>query len=557
MQIRSFAVLLTGSSLLAATSVAAQSQGGPAAAPPLAAPAAPDADVGEIIVTAQNRAENIQNVPIAISVVSGETLRKAGVTDFISVERVSPSLQITSDTTNTRVTVRGVGSLNNNEAQDQSIAVNIDGEYINRPTILNAAIFDMDRIEVLRGPQGTLYGRNSTGGAVNFITRKPGDAFAVNGSVSYGNYNQVIAEGGVDLPFGDLGGVRFSGIYSDHDGYNYHANSPVSTPQYPTTYNSRSGSDHTYGGRASLRLKPVSGLTLDAAVEHVEQNFVPAAQAYADLNQPSNAPGPGCSANGYVEVGQATPGTQCIPLDTNFLSKINRNSYPTPLLGVGRFILRSTAIRGRATYDMGFATLTYTGGYRDAFNSGVNTLSPNYAFTNFGAKVTTQSHELRLNGKLSGIVYQGGVFFFKEDQDTDGGLYSPFIGPQGSYITYFKHPTTSKSYSAFAQVEVPLGSVLTAVGGLRYTDDSRHAIYRNYGFVFNSGAVDLTGPAPTNLALKYSGNKVTWLAGLNYTPKLGHADLCQGVRPATRQGGSIPSRRSSPKRTRPMKAGSS
>ncbi|MEG3176703.1 TonB-dependent receptor [Sphingomonas sp. RB3P16] len=513
---RSIRILLAGTSLLASSAAGAQTQSGAVPPPPSAAQS--DSATADIIVTAQNRSESVQNVPIAISVVSGEALRKAGVTDFASAERVSPALQITSDTTNTRVTVRGVGSLNNNEAQDQSIAVNIDGEYINRPTILNASIFDIDRIEVLRGPQGTLYGRNSTGGAVNFITRKPGSVLGANASVSYGNFNQLIAEGGVDVPFGDVGGIRLSGIYSDHDGYNYHANQPVSTPQFPTRYQSRSGSDHTYGGRASVRLKPVAGLTIDAAVEHVEQDFVPAAQAYADLNQAGNAPGAGCAGNGYVQIGQSTPGTQCIPQNTNFLGKINRESYDTPLLGTGRYILRSTAVRGRVAYDLGFATLTYTGGYRDVGNSGYNTLSPAYAFTNFAASVKTQSHELRLNGVLNGIIYQGGLFYFKEDQDTDGGLYSPFIGPNGSYITYFKHPTTSKSKSAFAQVEVPLGEQFTAVGGLRYTDDSRNAIYRNYGFVFNSGAVPLTNAAPTNLALSYSGNKVTWLAGLNYKP---------------------------------------
>lgn len=471
-----------------------------------------------IIVTAQNRAENVQDVPIAISVLSGDTLRSAGVTDFTSVQRVSPSLQITSDTTNTRVSVRGVGTLSNNEAQDQSIAVNIDGEYINRPTILNASIFDIDRVEVLRGPQGTLYGRNSTGGAVNFITRKPGTEFGVNASATYGNYNQVIVEGGVDIPFGDIGAVRFSGIFSDHDGYNHHPNTPISLPQWQSRSENRSGDDHTWGGRASLRLTPVDGLTIDAAVEHVEQDIIPAAQAYVDFNQPGNGPGAGCAQNGFVEVGPLTPGTQCIPQNTQFLRKIDRNNYNSPLTGVGSFHQNSTAVRGRIAYDFGPATLTYTGGYRSSENSGVNTLSPAYAFTNFGASVKTQSHELRLNGAMGGILWQTGLFYFREKQDTDGGLYSPFIGPNGSYITYFQHPTDSKSWSAFGQVEVPLTEQLTAIGGLRYTKDDRSALFRNYGFVFNSGAVQLTGAPASQLPLSYSGHKISWLLGLNYKP---------------------------------------
>lgn len=154
---------------------------------------------GTIVVTAQNRSENVQDVPIAISVVSGEALVNAGVTDFASMTRVAPAVNIVADTTQTRISIRGIGSNSNDEAQDQTVAVNIDGEYINRPTVLNASLFDLERVEVLRGPQGTLYGRNATGGAINFIMRKPGDKFAANGNISYGNFNQIIVQGGVDV----------------------------------------------------------------------------------------------------------------------------------------------------------------------------------------------------------------------------------------------------------------------------------------------------------------------------------------------------------------------
>jgi len=220
-------ILLAGGALMSVTPALAQNQNAQARK-------SAEPDAREIIVTAQNRKENVQNVPIAISVVTGAALAAQGVTDFTSVQKVSPALNITSDTNNTRVTVRGVGSLTNNEAQDQSIAVNIDGEYLNRPTILNAAIFDIDRVEVLRGPQGTLYGRNSTGGAVNFITRKPGDHTGFNGSVSYGNFNSVLVDGGADLVLGEGAAVRVAGFYRSHDGYNYHPNTPFSpTSAFP------------------------------------------------------------------------------------------------------------------------------------------------------------------------------------------------------------------------------------------------------------------------------------------------------------------------------------
>ena len=507
-------ILLTGASLMASSAALAQQ--------PVPSTAPSEDTIPDIIVTAQNRAESVQNVPIAISVISGDTLKSQGVTDFTSVAKVSPALQVTSDTTNTRVSVRGIGTLSNNEAQDQSVAVNVDGEYINRPTILNAAIFDLERVEVLRGPQGTLYGRNSTAGAVNFITRKPGDEFRVNGSVSYGNYNAVIAEGGVDVPLGDVGAFRVSGTYSYHDGYIHSPNTPISLPQFQSYDGGhRSGNDNTWGVRGSLRLEPVAGLEINASVEHDEMHIIPAVQAYQDLNAAG-----GCSASGFVEVGPITPGVQCIPQNTNFLSKVDRGNYDMPLTGVGKFDQESTAVRGRIAYNFGPATLTYTGGYRETSNTGFNSLAPAYAFSNYGASVKTQSHELRLNGEEGRFKWQFGGFFFKELQNINGGLYSPFINPpspapqNGSYITYPVHPTDTRSWSAFGQAEYSFTDQLTAVGGLRYTKDRRSANFSNYGFSFNSGYVDLTktSAVPTPVPLYYSGDKITWLGGLNYKP---------------------------------------
>jgi iron complex outermembrane receptor protein len=481
---------------------------------------AEDSQSAEIVVTAQNRLQSVQDVPIAISVLSGEQVAAAGVTNVSAVERISPSLQITSDTNLTRVTVRGVGTLSAGETQDQSIAVNIDGEYINRPTVLNAAIFDIDRVEVLRGPQGTLYGRNSTGGAVNFITRKPGQEFAMNASTTYGNYNQVIAEGGVDIPLGDVGGLRVSGIYSDHDGYTRHNNSGsfLSAPRFRSRVGSRSGDDHTWGGRASIRLEPINGLTINASYEHAEQRIIPSAQAFVNLNTPANAPGSNCELNGYVQVGPQTPGVQCIPQNTNFLRSIDRDTYDAPIVGLGIFKLNSDAVRGRLSYDFGPATLTYTGGYRASSTTGLLGQGPNYVRRDWGSTIKTHSHELRLNGDVNGIQWQTGVFYFREALTTNTGLYNPFIGPNGSYINYFRRPTTSESYSAFGQVEVPITDQMTAVGGLRYTEDKRRGRYSNYNLQFNSGLVEIATPPASILNLRYKGNKLNYLAGLNFKP---------------------------------------
>ena len=264
------------------------------ALPAHAQEAAEEADPNVIIVTAQNRAQNLNDVPIKIDVVSGEELQKAGFGSMNDVGKIAPVVQLNQDQGTVKVTVRGVGTTSNDEAQDTSVVVNIDGEYINRPNVMGMALFDIDRVEVLRGPQGTLYGRNSTGGAINFITRKPGKDFGVNGSISYGNYNAVRADAGVDLPLGDVAGLRVSGFYDDRDGYSKH---PAGGGffVFPAYKAGRSDDNHSYGGRVSLRLEPVDRLTINLAGEYSHRSFTPGVFAAGDLNAAGNGPTGGAS----------------------------------------------------------------------------------------------------------------------------------------------------------------------------------------------------------------------------------------------------------------------
>ena len=127
----------------------------------------------EVVVTAQYREQDIQDVPIAISAFSAEQLAKAGVTDLTDISRLAPDFTAVNDVGFVRLSVRGVQSNANDEGGDQAMVFNIDGDYINRGNFINAAMFDLERVEVLRGPQGTLYGRNATAGAMNVIARKP------------------------------------------------------------------------------------------------------------------------------------------------------------------------------------------------------------------------------------------------------------------------------------------------------------------------------------------------------------------------------------------------
>lgn len=472
----------------------------------------------EIVVTAQNREESVQDVPIAMNVFSEEQLKDAGITDLTAIKRLAPDVQITNDTQLTRVTLRGVGTNDNAETQDASIAINIDGEYLNRPTALNASLFDLERVEVLRGPQGTLYGRNATGGAINFVTRKPGDELSANGSVTYGNYDQIIAEGGITVPLGEMASFRIAGQHAAHDGYSYHPNVDRS-----------SGDQDVSAIRGTLLLTPTERLEVMFAAEYITTDQTSPAQAWINLNAVGNRAdetGPSftdaCSAPGWVEVAPLVAGVQCIPQNTTNLDNVDRHSYDSPVTGVGFEELEALVFRGNLTYDLGFATFTYRGGYRDNDLLADTTLSPAYIFKQFEWDSTSQSHEFRLNGDAGGILWQVGGFLFKERQNVVRGLYNPFIGPNGSYITFFSRPfVDTDSWAAFGQVDIPLTDQITLVAGGRYTDDSRSAQFDNYGFQFNAGPVNLVAngvPPATSQLLTTGADKFTWLAGINFEP---------------------------------------
>lgn len=466
----------------------------------------------DIVVTAQNRTQRLQDVPIAINVVSSDQLNKQNVVDVQGLTRVDPSVQLNATGNQTFVSVRGVGTRDNGEAQDTSVAVNVDGEYINRPNFLNSAIFDIERVEVLRGPQGTLQGRNATAGALNFITKKPSFDFGGDASVSYGNYNQLIAQAGINLPVGQTLSFRIAGLASDRGkGYTYHPNVDV-----------RTGDQHLYGGRLSTRYEPTSDVRIDLAGEYSHSKTFSNQEAYVDLTAAGNGPGAGCSQNGFSEYAPLVPGVQCVPSGTNFLARVDRGAYNAALTykrSYGSSEVETYAVRGRVSYDFNVATLTYTGGYRHGESSGFNPTAPNFVTYNYGTNVDTQSHELRLNGNQSIFNWQVGAFYFDEKLDTTSGLFSPFIGANGTYINFFKRPDPhTQSYAAFGQTDIRLTDTLSAVGGVRYTKNDRSATFQNYSFLFNSGPAVPTGAPTQTLNLKSSDDKVTWLAGLNYKP---------------------------------------
>ena len=176
----------------------------------------------EIVVTANKRSEDLQQAPLAISAVSAEQLELRGLTEVKDLSAIAPNVSILGGTTNASaavVSIRGIPSAaDETQGFDSPIGLYLDGVFLARSSAASFEVADIERVEVLRGPQGTLFGRNTTGGAINFITKKPSNDASLKVSAGYGNYGLWSAK--AVLNSGDLGGVRLSlgGIHRQRNG---------------------------------------------------------------------------------------------------------------------------------------------------------------------------------------------------------------------------------------------------------------------------------------------------------------------------------------------------
>ena len=179
--------------------------------------------IADIVVTAQKREESLQKTPISIVAFTGDDLAKAGINEISDLRSQVPSLQIVphpNSGTTTRIFMRGVGNNDDQITQDPSVAVYVDGVYLARTQGLVTEVAELERVEVLRGPQGSLYGRNATGGAINFITRAPDlDDLRIKQTFSVGNDNYFRSRTNINVPIGETLAVEAGYMYMQRDGY--------------------------------------------------------------------------------------------------------------------------------------------------------------------------------------------------------------------------------------------------------------------------------------------------------------------------------------------------
>jgi iron complex outermembrane receptor protein len=452
----------------------ASAQGAPQSNPPVTATTPPDDNaprVDDIIVTAQKRSENLQDVPVAVSAVTGKTLENKRILDLVDLSNATPGLQIKSDDNgaNPRIFIRGVGVNDFNPATASAVGIYSDGVYVGSPLAQRFAFFDLQQAEVLRGPQGTLYGRNTTGGAVNITSRKPGNEVEADFLAEYGRFNSVNLQGGVSLPLvRDLLSVRVAGIYERDDGYSINR-----------LTGNRGNDANRWAVRGSMHFTPSSSITDDLAVT-VGKSRGGSIWAYNRTLFPVSADvaGPdGLCAPAYYGTANCT----------NVLGYANasKNLYEGDYSFEGKDKVNLFTIANTLTINLGSADIVAVTGYQHADRNDQEETDANplpVITASYIARQNTFSQELRLqsSGKPA-LRYVFGVYY-AHDSLSNNSAYDvlPIFDPdltQG--IGRFAWPLTQKtdSYAAFGQLDYDLTSRLTVTAGLRYSADHKDFHY--------------------------------------------------------------------------------
>jgi iron complex outermembrane receptor protein len=391
---------------------------------PLGSAGAQTADAGdalaEIVVTAQKRAENVQTVPISVTAVSGEDLRKQGVVDILALANVAPGVQVSTGVLGPQINIRGVTSTNSTEVGDPAVAFHVDGVYDGRPRSASGTFYDVDRIEVLRGPQGTLYGRNATAGSVNVITNKPKSIFEASAEVETGNYGLISTTGVLNVPLAPWAAFRAAVQTYKHDGYTNNEPSPDAND------------DDIRSGRIHLLLTPADSLAVLFSGDIFRNTGV---------------------------------GIQLRPLP------FNGDPFTFPIDNAAGNPHNDQKQNGGSVtvnWGLGAATVTYIGAYRndELDSTGPSSTSP--VPVNVALYQDQQSHELRVAGETSALKWLGGVFYYDEHQTVNVAI------PQGADILGFiQNPVKSASKALFTQETYSLLPDLRLTGGLRYSKDTK------------------------------------------------------------------------------------
>ncbi|WP_242153486.1 TonB-dependent receptor [Sphingomonas sp. BAUL-RG-20F-R05-02] len=488
-------VLLVTTALVPLTAARAQRASPPSSAPSTTPPTSVievpqppagtpnDTGIADVIVTARRFAENLQTTPVAVTALSDRNLEVAQVQNAIDLQRTTPSLSVLNGGPSvsglTFVAIRGQQQSNPGTANDPAVGIYVDGVYIPRPSQGQTDINDIDRLEVLRGPQGTLFGRNTTGGALNILTAQPKDVFELSAKAETGNYAYKSFSGTVNVPLADNLAARFTGSYRDHDGY-----------ARDDALGRDIANNRSYFGRGKIRYEGAGfDITLSGDYNHINDNgqknvlvaYNPAvfgalpggAAANAQLAQYLLNDNNWYSSNGtgYV-VPTNSAAFNALPADVRALYSRQPQNEVTAY-GAGAVV----------NVDLGFAKLKSITGYRYSNATGLIDTdgTPVQILTTTSGYGSHQiSEEVQLSGdltpKFSYIL--GGYYGHEKGYESSRSQTFGFL-PIARLITENYADVINDSAGVFAQGYYKLTDKLRFTGGVRWTFDTREVILHN------------------------------------------------------------------------------
>ena len=462
--------LLGSVALLASASVVAQ------AAEP--APAASSGGIANIIVTAQRRQEALQDVPIAISAFSAASLESKRITNTLSLIGYVPNMVGSNSSgigSANSYYLRGLGNTETIATFDPAVGTYIDDIYLSRQNGNNFSFFDVERVEVLRGPQGTLFGRNTTGGAVAVILKRPAETFGGFVEGGYGSYDRWMLRGSVDLPISDMLQLKLSGYYQDDKGYVKN-----------TTTGQRTNDSDMAGLRLAIQLKPVDGVTWNTSIAYMESNGENIANFTCDPRNPSDCNGRFATTGLLTSRRLGGAPQYSLPISGRKANTPLGNTVATTLVtsniewaGDNHTL---NLITGIVDMSQMFA-LDFADG-RGLPNVAVP-VPPIRGFANGGFTIINDgehqqfTQEIKLTGNVADgfLDYVAGIYLYDESNVTDfADLFTAETGsPNGLPLLQADRvlANKTKAKAGYLQVDANISAQITATAGIRYTDEEK------------------------------------------------------------------------------------
>lgn len=508
----------------------------------LAQTATPATDAGDdIVVTAQRVSQNLQDVPLAVTAVSGEALQRANVTDATRLETLAPGLTIGRSGTDLRPAIRGVRTENVGANADPTIGFFIDGIYQSRPSQALAGFVDLERVEVLRGPQGTLFGRNTYGGAISLVSAAPGKEFGGALNLLYGRFNRLRADGHINAPLNDFASFRIAAAYERADGFVKNSSTGGDL-----------GKDNQIYVRPSLKLTSENmELTLRAA--YWRQTGSPLGAFGYKSRGTMIDPALVSATNSGRSLGV---GALYFPINTRVrdgVADINGFDVGVPIgdnpYGISQDSVASvknelTSFSSDFSWDLGPATLRSITGFTDwySFRTIDNDFTANPIAQDYNVTYArTVSQEVQLIGQrggafewiLGGFYYNDRVreIFFNDQNGAFPAAGSPAaLGPPFQAGTPTAGPfaltrndsitpvyVNTESLAGFGQATLRISPAFAITGGVRYTSDRKRYSRRLLSAIGLTLASETAAPF-TQFDQRATFERVTWKAGVELKP---------------------------------------